>query len=59
MNCNQPIKVMLRCIEEVHMFLLASPEESRQLTKVNLISHMLIKLSKTGVMYTNSLEKLS
>jgi hypothetical protein len=38
------------------MFLLASPDESRQLSEVNLIDHALIKLSKTGGMYTKALK---
>jgi hypothetical protein len=56
MDRMQPIEVMLRGIEEVQMFLLASPEEGRQLSEVNLIDHALIKLSKTGGMYTKALE---
>ena len=39
------------------MFLLASPEENRELTEVNLIDHALIKLSETGGFYTKALEK--
>ena len=39
------------------MFLLASPEENRKLTEVNLIDHALIKLSETGGFYTKVLEK--
>ena len=56
MDRMQPIEVMLRGIEEVQMFLLASPEEGRQLSEVNLIDHALIKLSETGGMYTKALE---
>ena len=29
MDCNMPIEVMLRSLEEVYMFLLESPEENR------------------------------
>ena len=47
---------MLRSLEEVHMFLLASPEENRELTEVNLIDHAIIKLSETGGFYTKALE---
>jgi hypothetical protein len=56
MDRMQPIEVMLRGIEEVQMFLLASPDEGRQLSEVNLIDHALIKLSETGGMYTKALE---
>jgi hypothetical protein len=56
MDRMQPIEVMLRGIEEVQMFLLASPDEGRQLSEVNLSDHALIKLSKTGGMYTKALE---
>jgi hypothetical protein len=57
MDRMQPIEVMLRGIEEVQMFLLASPDEGRQLSEINLIDHALIKLSETGGMYTKALEK--
>jgi hypothetical protein len=56
MDRMQPIEVMLRGIEEVQMFLLASPDEGRQLSEVNMIDHALIKLSETGGMYTKALE---
>ena len=39
------------------MFLLASPEENRELTEVNMIEHTLIKISETGGFYTKALEK--
>ena len=39
------------------MFLLASPEENRELKEVNLIKHALIKLSDIGGFYTKALEK--
>ena len=44
MDCNMPIEVMLRGLEEVQMFLLTSPEENRELTEVKLIDHDLIKI---------------
>jgi hypothetical protein len=56
MDHMQPIEVMLWGIEEVQIFLLASPDEGRQLSELNLIDHALIKLSKTGGMYTKALE---
>ena len=37
MNHSHPIEVMLRGIEEVQIFLLANPEEDRQLSEPNLI----------------------
>ena len=48
MDRDMPIEFMLRSLEEVQIFLLASPENKRQLTEVNLIYHALIKLSETG-----------
>ena len=57
MDRMQPIEVMLRQIEEVQMFLLASPEEGREHSDVTLIQYALIKLSKTGGMYTKALER--
>ena len=57
MDHNMPIEVMLRSLEEVQMFLLASLEENRELAEVNLIDHALIKLSETGHFYTKALEK--
>ena len=54
---DMPIEVMLRSLEEVQMFLLASQEENRELKEVNLIDHALIKLSETGGFYTMALEK--
>ena len=57
MNRSHPIEVMLRLIEEVHIFFLANPEEDRQLSEPNLIGYALIKLSKCGGMYTRALER--
>ena len=48
MDSDMQIEVMLRSLEEVQMFLLASTEENRELTEVNLIEHALVKLSETG-----------
>ena len=48
MDCNMTIEVMLRSLEEMQIFLLASPEENRELTEVNLIDRALIKLPKNG-----------
>ena len=43
-----PVEVMIREIEDVQRFLLANPEEKMELTDVQLCTHGLIKLSKTG-----------
>ena len=59
MDCNMPIEVIMQSLEEVQMFLLASPEENRELTEVNMIEHTLIKISETGGFYTKALEKLN
>ena len=57
MNRSHPIEVMLRGIEEVQIFLLANPEEDRQLSDLNLIRYALIKLSKCGGMYAKALKR--
>ena len=57
MDRNMPIKVMLKGIEDVQMFLLANEEEGREMTDTNLISYGLIKVAKTGGMYTKALER--
>ena len=57
MNCSHPIEVMLWGIEEVQIFLLAKPEEDRQLSEPNLIGYALIKISKCGGMYAKALER--
>ena len=57
MNRSHPIEVMLRGIEEVQIFILAKPEEYRQLSEPNLIGYALIKLSKCGGMYEKALER--
>ena len=55
MNRSHPIEVMLRGIEEVQIFLLANPEEDRQLSDPNLIGYALINLSKCGGIYAKAL----
>ena len=57
MDCDMPIEVMLRSLEEVQMFLLACPVENMELLEVNIIDHALNKLSETGGFYTKALEK--
>ena len=41
----------------MQLLLLASPEEKREFTEVNLIDHALNKLAETGGFYTKVLEK--
>ena len=57
MDRDMPIEVILKSLEEVQMFLLASPEENRELTEVNMFDHALIKVSETVGFYTKALEK--
>ena len=57
MNRSHPIEVMLQGLEEVQIFLLAYPEENRQLSEPNLIGYAFIKLSKCGGMYAKALER--
>ena len=57
MNRSHPIEVMLRGMVEIQIFLLAKPEEDRQLSEPNLIGYALIKLSKCGGMYAKALER--
>eukprot|EP00978_Attheya_sp_CCMP212_P031336 scaffold118072_cov58-Attheya_sp.AAC.1 len=56
MDRTNPVEMMLRGIEEVQMFLLADAEENQEMTEVQLIKYGLIKLSKTGGLYTKSIE---
>ncbi len=52
MDQNQPVKVMLRAIKEVQLFLISHPEPGRELTNMMLITHALIKLNKAGLYST-------
>ena len=53
----KPLKVMLKGIDEVQLFLLDKPDKERALTDPNRISYALIKLTKTGGMYAKGIEK--
>ena len=55
MDRNLPVEVMIRDIEDVQRFLLANPAEKMELTDVQLYTHGLIKLSKTGGLYAKTL----
>ena len=57
MNIIQLFKVMLILIEEEQPSFLSKPDEDRTLTKPNLIIYALIKLTKTGGMYSKCIEK--
>ena len=54
MDRNLPVEVMIRDIEEVQRFVLAIPADNMELTDVQLCTHELIKLSKTGGLYSNA-----
>ena len=51
MERNILIEVMIRDIEDVQLFLLVNPSDNMELTDVQLCTHGLIKLSKTGGIY--------
>ena len=51
MDRNLLVEVMIRYIEDVQRFLLSYPTDNMELTDVQLCTHGLIKLSKTGGLY--------
>ena len=53
----QPVEVMLRGIKDLRLFLLSIPDKDCVLTEPNLISYALIKLTKTGDMYSKEIDK--
>ena len=57
MDRNLPVEVIIRDIEDVQRFLLANPADKMELTDVQLCTHGLIKLSKTGGMYAKATER--
>ena len=57
MDRNLPVKGMIRDIEDVQRFLLANPADKMELTDVQLCTHGLIKLSKTGGLYAKATER--
>ena len=57
MDRNLPVEVMIRDIEDVQHFLLANPPDKMELTDVQLCTHGLIKLSKTGGLYAKATER--
>ena len=54
---NLPEQVMIRDIEDVQRFILANPADKMELTDVQLCTHGLIKLSKTGGLYAKATER--
>ena len=56
MDRNLPVEVMIWYIEDVQRFLLANPADKKELTDVQLCTHGLIKLSKTGGLYAKANE---
>ena len=57
MDRNLPFKVMIQDIEDVQRFLLANPADNMELTNVQLCTHGVTKLSKTGGLYANATER--
>ena len=57
MDRNLPVEVMIRDIEDVQKLLLANPADNMELTDVQLCTHGLIKLSKTGGLYAKATER--
>ena len=57
MDRNLPVEVMIRDIEDVQRFLLANPADNMELTDVQLFTHGIIELSKTGGLYANATER--
>ena len=57
MDRNLPVEVMFWDIEDVQRFLLANPADKIELTDVQLCTHGLIKLSKTGGLYAKLTER--
>ena len=54
MDRNLPVQVMIQDIEDEQRFFLANPEDKMELTDVQLCTHGLIKLSKTGGLYAKA-----
>ena len=57
MDRNLPVEVMIKDVEDVQRFLLANPADKMEMTDVQLCTHGLIKLSKTGGLYTKAVER--
>ena len=57
MDRNLPVEVMIRDIEDVQRFLLANPANNMELTDVQICTHGIIEISKTGGLYANPTER--
>ena len=57
MDRNLLVDVMIRDIEDVQRFLLSNPIDNMELTDVQLCTHGVIKLSRTGGLHENATEK--
>ena len=57
MDRNLPIEVMIRDIEDVQRFMLATPADRMEQSDMQLCTHGLIKLSKTGGLYAKAMER--
>ena len=57
MDRNLPVEVIIRDIEDVQRFLPTNPAENMELTDVQLCTHGLIKLYKTGGIYANATKR--
>ena len=54
---DEPIEVVLRMMEEVQLFLLAHPEGGHEMTEVQLIRNVIMKMRDLGGVWTRPLEK--
>ena len=57
MDRNLTVEVTIQDIENLQRFLLANSADNMELTDVQLCTHGLIKLSKTGGLYANATER--
>ena len=57
MDRNLPVEVMIHDIEDVQRLLLVNPADKMDLSDVQLCTHGLIKLSKTGWLYAKATEQ--
>ena len=57
MDTNLPVEVTIRDIEDMQRFLLSNPADNMELTDMQIFTHGLIKLSKTGGLFANTNER--
>ena len=57
MDRNLLVEIMIHDIEDVQRFLLANPADKMELSNVQLCTHVLIKLSKTGGLYAKATDQ--